>query len=83
MSDARDCPMCRGTGQISGRLAATGECEVVAAWYGDRITGQCCRPAAFAYPAMGGGHMVLCESHATIHLRYAEAIGLKSVSAEG
>ena len=77
------CPMCRGTGKFRGKLAGVSECEVVTAWCGNTITGQCCKPAAYAYPAQGGGYMTLCESHAQPHLGYAKAINMQPVAPRG
>lgn len=31
---------------------------------------RCGQPTAYAYPAMGGGYMALCDTHAQRHLRY-------------
>ena len=44
-------------------------CEVM------RVREFCGRPTAFAYPAMGGGWMPLCEEHAAKHHPHCSPLG--------
>jgi hypothetical protein len=63
-------------------------CEVVLRWepnpaFGkgndinrSRIAEQCGKPAAWCYPAMGGGFMRLCDQCAERHKPYADVIDM-------
>ncbi len=62
-------------GEVSREPDATPTCEMLMATYA-----RCGAPAAWRYPAMGGGFMHLCVEHGQPHAAYAEPIPLAQPS---
>jgi hypothetical protein len=54
-----------------------GVCEVIRGEGSNPMDRVCEQPATLRYPAMGGGHMRLCDQHGAKHLRMARALNLE------